>query len=531
MKKYILSCVLISLSFVTVQAQFEWGPKNKSAIGMPSPVIIGADEKTVYVYKCEFKSDVIEIFDKQSLTSSESIILPRQFENVQLGPIGLKKLNNKFIILYGGIESTRLDIFYYAQTLDLETHSLSSLKLISKRPYLENSSPLPAVGANAWQNFKNTILSNEVRLVEGFDDHSILLLVNEARYFYGLTKLNQTYSNDFKIYRINENLDIDEPLSFKHSSEHFTVAKVDVYNSDTLLICGSEDTSYFPDNDHISWAPYKHDIFLYDVHTGTMIKREIFSGTTTLSHSFTWPTTSGFVCFGVSEPDDNGMIHFTTEWYDKSLNLLKTSTADAPDQLINSTFNEKQKDLEKSSSQLLSWTNSYILLGEGDHGAKHLLIQQIKPYIHYSNGVVSVKYLIGNILTLKFNGDGELIWQTVIQQFQISDIQKSGGYWACMDDNKLNIYFTESAQGMLEPYDGTTLDQEAEVGKAFFTKVVIDQNGNKSKQKVMEYPKEKKAKNAHVITPLSSYQDNVGSVFFVSPDYYNKAFSLGKISK
>ncbi|MBK7128579.1 MAG: hypothetical protein IPM74_01185 [Crocinitomicaceae bacterium] len=531
MKKCILSCLLVGLSFVTVKAQFEWGPKNKSAIGMSSPVIIGADEKTVFVYRCEPKSDVVEIFDKQGLTLSESIILPRQVENLQLGPIGFEKLNNKFIILYGGIESSRLELFYYAQTLDLETHSLSSLKLISKRPYLENSSPLPAVGANLWQHFKNTILSNEVRLVESCDDHSIHILVNEARYFHGLTKMNQTYSNDFKIYRINENLEVEEPLSFKPSSEHFTVAKVDVYNNDTLLICGSEDTSYFPDNDHISWAPYKHDIFLYDVHNGTMIEREIFSGNTTLSHSFTWPTSSGFVCFGVSEADPNGMIHFTTEWYDKNLNLLKTSTADAPDQLINSTFNEKQKDLDKSSSQVLSWTNSYEFLKDGDHGAKHLLIQQIMPFIHYSNGVVTVNYLIGNILALKFNGDGELIWQTVIQQFQIGDIQKFGGYWACIDENKLNIYFTESAKGMLEPYDGTTLNQETEVSKAFLTKVVIDQNGNKSKQKAMEYPKEKKPKNAQVITPLSSFQDNLGSVFFVAPDYYNKAFSLVKISK
>lgn len=471
-----------------------------------SPDIIGQDGDYVYLTRTIKRDKFIEKYDIRTLRLVKSVELELKYEGKSLN-LGGQDMYENSPILFTNFYNTKTKTTYsFVQKVNKSTLTLS-------KPIVINQTKTPkakGIRANIGMSMTSSAggLASELLISE----NGALGFVTETVYA-DQEKKNDPLTYLSKTGRLyDENFDVVAENEYELPYDRFTIIQRRLGNDGLVYFAGYEteteiDKSRILNRENTVYGDL--EILVLDVESGDIEvltvateNREIKNFTIQLQED------GGLVVAGLMGKEEGGVSGGFYARYNALLQEQSMNFVDFDEDFITQGWSERSKkklekkqDKEKNKGKKKTVPTFYNykirdLITKPD-GTTTLLAEQYyvrvvtRTYTTANGGTrttTTYYYYYNDIIALNFDTNGDLVWKTVIDKYQVST--NDGGFYSSfftvLEGNDINIIYNDRESTTVDT-DGMTRREKKDLRGYVGIRVLLDEVGEQSKEKLFEF--------------------------------------------
>lgn len=517
MKKKMLFFVICILTFQSVSAQDEiqefegeikWSELFTQSKYISSPDIIGQDGEFVYLTRVLKKKTYIEKYNMRTLVLSQSMELDLTYNDQKL------KLLSKFMfndrpVLYTSFYNEKTKTNYcFVQTIDKST-------LIPSKPIVVSQVVRPkSKGIISNMNMASASESGELSTNFLVSENKSLGYTLELNYADQLKKDDPLVVSNMKGKLLDENLKIIVENDFMLPYPSFSIIQTKLSNDGLIYMAG-----YQMRTEKSTTGIIRRDVNVYgnlevlvlDLESGEIEVLDVSLGEERVVKSFTFKIDSegAIIISGLTGGSNSGVSGGFYAKYNASLKEEAINFVDFEEDFITQDWSEKSKEkLEKQNEKneskgeearnpnLYNYKIRDLIVkpdGTSTLLAEQYYVREVTRTYTTSNGgtrtVTTYYYYYKDIIALNFDDNGDLVWKTVIDKYQMST--NDGGYYSSfftiLDGNDINIIYNDRESNAADTEGMTNAQIKALRRTTVGVRVLLNEEGGQAKEKLFEF--------------------------------------------
>jgi len=514
MKKITLFlCILI---FQTASAQdkieefegeIKWSELFAQSKYISAPDIIGQDGEFVYLTRVLKKKTYIEKYNLRTLALSQSMVLDLTYNDQKL------KLLSKFMfndrpVLYTSFYNEKTKTNYcFVQTVDKST-------LIPSKPIVVSQVVRPK-SKGIISNMTMASASESGTLSADFlvSENKSLGYTLELIYEDQLKKDDPLVVSNMKGKLFDENLKIIEENDFMLPYPSFSIINTKLSNEGLIYMAGYQTSTEKSNNGII-----RRDVTVYgdlevlvlDLESGEIEVLDVSLGDRIVnSFTFKIDNEGSFIISGLMGKEKGGISGCFYAKYNSSLKEEAINFVDFEEDFITQDWSDKSKEkLEKQNKKnenkgeegrnpnLYNYKIRDLIVkpdGTSTLLAEQYYVREVTRTYTTSNGGTRTEttyyYYYKDIIALNFDENGDLVWKTVIDKYQMST--NDGGYYSSfftiLDGNDINIIYNDRESNAADTEGMTNAQIKALRRTTVGVRVLLNEEGGQAKEKLFEF--------------------------------------------
>ncbi len=483
--------------------EVKWSELFEISRKLSAPNIIGHDGTHVYITRTKGKKKYMETYGIRSLQLEKSVELNLTYNEKPLDLIYAFMYNNA-PVLYTKFYNTKTNTNYtFVQTVNKST-------LEASKPIVVSETVIP----------KPKVLGMSVAIaIERSIGNFIVSEDNALSYAANVTYSEETdASANLLIDKISgklydENFKVVEESEFKLPFERFRIVQTKLSNDGLVYMAGNE---YTIEDDNEGVLKRKKTVYgdlkilILDLSNADIEVLEVsFDDRKIESFTFKLNTDGSMIVSGLISQDNGGVSGGFYAKYNASLDQESLNFVDFEADFITQDWSERSKErLEKKNEKedkkgkentKPNFYNYEIreLIVKPD-GTTTLLAEQF--YIRVVTTTTSTPnggttttttyyYYYNDIIALNFDENGELVWRTVIDKYQMS--VNDGGYYSSfftiLQGNDINIIYNDRESNMVDT-EGMSVAEKKKLRRNVIGKrVLLSEEGTLASEKIFEF--------------------------------------------
>ena len=515
MQKVLLTFLSLFLVIINSSAQDEleeftgeirWSQLFEVSKRVSAPDILGHDGEYAYLMRYVKRKRVLEKYSLRNLTLEKSVEIELEYKGQDL------MLKNQFMygntpVLYTSFFNKKLNTNYsFVQTINPNTLVVSApipvseTKVPKSKGLLGNLSNSSGVGSYLSGSF---LISDDREL--GFIAESVYAdQEKKGDEFKTMSTIGRLF--DSKMNLLIEN-------SYELPYESFSVAKTKVGNNGLIYMAGFQTGTEVDESRLIKRTSTTYgdlEILVLDLESGDIeILVVDIADRKVRGFTFDINEKDEIIVAGFIGKETGGISGTFYSRYDSNLKEKGASFEDFEEDFITQDWSDRTKEkmdkknkkkAKKGEKKTEPAFYQYIVrdLIQKPDGTTCLLAEQYYMRVvtrTYTDSQGNTRttttyyYYYKDVIALNFDADGELLWKSIIDKYQVST--NDGGYYSSfftvVDGNDISIVYNDRESNSVDTDGMTKQQKKALKKKTVGVRVLIDSEGNTSKEKLFEF--------------------------------------------
>lgn len=515
---FILSCFFFVMFAESQTNSIIWGPEYKISKIIKDPLVFGKVDNRYFVLHYYYKKIYLEAYNETTLIRENSVLIKPEFDGRDLTILSAFMFANKPTFLLAGLNKAGTQFHYFLQSYDVTNLLGSPLVEVGTRNYSGITMAMvikhPAFLAIYSNDLIFTVNSDQTELVLGISR-------TDVKQYASALDLPQS---SYNLIHVNSDFEIMSKEVLKWPIANFGRSRTIITESNELVVTGSDYKIEF-ENGKEEVIPGKDYIIKFDFETGAIDSAEIFFGPNKRKSYMLYEADDGSILLaGLTSSNFSGVGGVYTMKYSSDLILTKTSVVEFEKGFVSNTWS-KNEEKENTALSYYSYSITDLMLTEDK--STILILEQFdtKSSTHTVSGSSSkvTSYIYGDIIVIKQNSKGELLWKVAVRKYQysVNDLGRYSSFFAFLDGDDLRLIFNEEKKDMIEPYTNAVNEIP---GRGFFGNMVtIDEDGKMTKEKLFDFSDDESMK----MIPTSCQIIDANNIFFYVRN--NSISMMGKL--
>ncbi len=514
MKKITLFLILlisVATSFSQDIPEFEgevsWSELFGVSKKVGSPDILGHDGEFIYLSRYIKRDRFIEKYNIRNLRLEQSMELNLEYKGKEL------TLINQFMygetpVLYTSFYNKKTKINHsFIQTINKNTLAVSAPVPVSKTKVPTGKGIMGKVSmsvSGSSGGFSGTFLISENKELGFTKEVEYADQKKKGEALKTISTIGRLYDEDLKL--LVEN-------NFELPYQSFLIVETKLSNNGLVYMAGyqtsvEEDASRVIKRDVTVYGQL--EILVLEIESGDIEVLEVaVDDREVKAFTFRVNDDDGVVVSGLIGKEDGGVSGGFYVSYNSNLKETSANFIDFEEDFITQGWSVKTKEkLEKKNKKKKKKGEKETkptfydyrirdLIQKPD-GTTTLLAEQYYMRVvtrTYTDSQGNVRttttyyYYYKDIIALNFDNDGELVWKSVIDKYQVST--NDGGYYSSfftvVDDNDINIIYNDRESNSVDT-EGMSKQQKKQLKrKTVGVRVLLNEEGATSKEKLFEF--------------------------------------------
>jgi hypothetical protein len=483
--------------------EVKWSELFEISKKLSAPNIIGHDGTHVYITRTKGKKKYMETYGIRSLQLEKSVELNLTYKEKPLELIYAFMYNNS-PVLYTKFYNVKTKINYtFVQTVNKSTLAASTPIVVSETAIPKTKGFGLSGGLAIARSSGSFIVSEDNSL--SYSANMVYADETEERSNLEIEKISG------KLY--DENFKVMEESEFKLPYDQFRIVQTKLSNDGLVYIAGNEFTI---EDDNDGLLKRKKTVFgdlkilILDLSTADFEVLEVsFDDRKIESFTFKLNPDGSMIVSGLISQDNGGVSGGFYAKYNAKLEQESLNFVDFEADFITQDWSERSKEkLEKKNekedkkgkenTKPIFFNYEIRELIVKPDGTTTLLAEQyyvrvVTTTTTSANGgtttTTTYYYYYNDIIALNFDENGELVWKTVIDKYQIS--VNDGGYYSSfftiLQGNDINIVYNDRESNMVDT-EGMSVAEKKKLRRNIIGKrVLLSEDGELSSEKIFEF--------------------------------------------
>lgn len=502
--------VLTASSFAQELEEFSgeirWSELFEVSKKVGAPDILGHDGEYAYLMRYIKKNRVIEKYSLRNLTLQRSSILELEYKGKDL------TLNNQFMfgdtpVLHTSFYNKKTKINYsFVQTINPSTLLVSAPIPVSETKVPEGKGLLGKVAMSmaGSSGFSGSFLISEDRQL-GFVAESVYAdQEKKGEAFKTVSTIGRLYDGNMKLLVENE---------YELPYESFLVTSTKLGNNGLVYMAGYQTGTEIDDSRLLKKTITTYgdlEILVLELESGDIEVLEVdIDDREVKGFTFKINEDDGIIVSGLIGKETGGVSGTFYSRYDANLKSKGSNFVDFEEDFITQGWSDRAKEKldkknnkkkKKGQKQTEPTFYEYIvrdLIVKPD-GTSCLLAEQYYMRVvtrTYTDSQGNTRttttyyYYYKDVIALNFDANGELLWKSVIDKYQVS--ANDGGYYSSfftvVDGNEISIIYNDRESNSVDTDGMTKKEKKALKRKTVGVRVLVDSEGQTSKEKLFEF--------------------------------------------
>lgn len=483
--------------------EVKWSELFEISRKLSAPNIIGHDGTHVYITRTKGKKKFMETYGIRSLQLEKSVELNLTYNEKPLELIYAFMYNNA-PVLYTKFYNVKTKTNYtFVQTVNKSTLAASKPIVVSETAIPKTKGLGLTAGSVIARSNGNFIVSED----------------NSLSYSANVVYADQTeVGSNLVIEKISgklydENFTVMEESEFKLPYDQFRIVQTKLSNDGLVYMAGNEFTI---EDDNEGLLKRKKTVFgelqilILDLSSDDFEVLEVsFDDRKIESFTFKLNTDGSMIVSGLISQDNGGVSGGFYAKYSSKLEQESLNFVDFEADFITQDWSEKSKErLEKKNEKedkkgkentKPNFYNYEIreLIVKPD-GTTTLLAEQyyvrvVTTTTTTANGgtttTTTYYYYYNDIIALNFDENGELVWKTVIDKYQMS--VNDGGYYSSfftiLQGNDINIVYNDRESNIVDTEEMSAAEKKKLRRNIIGKRVLLSEDGEQASEKIFEF--------------------------------------------